>query len=63
MNKQSMTVPMPKEIEIHNGTHEPCDMLIGPCSCGAWHITDNLENIIKILRDDKGQNESNYSRQ
>jgi len=20
-----------------NASHEPCDMLIGPCSCGAWH--------------------------
>ena len=21
----------------YNGTNEPCDMLVGPCSCGAWH--------------------------
>lgn len=21
----------------YNASHEPCDMLIGPCSCGAWH--------------------------
>ena len=21
----------------YNATNEPCDMLIGPCSCGAWH--------------------------
>jgi hypothetical protein len=21
----------------HNASHEPCDMLVGPCSCGAWH--------------------------
>jgi hypothetical protein len=20
-----------------NGTGEPCDMLQGPCCCGAWH--------------------------
>jgi hypothetical protein len=21
----------------YNASQEPCDMLIGPCSCGAWH--------------------------
>lgn len=21
----------------HNACNEPCDMLIGPCACGAWH--------------------------
>lgn len=29
--------PMPKGVLIYNGSHEPCDMLIGPCCCGAWH--------------------------
>ena len=24
----------------YNGTNEPCDMLVGPCSCGAWHHED-----------------------
>lgn len=23
--------------ENYNGSKEPCDMLVGPCSCGAWH--------------------------
>lgn len=22
----------------YNASHEPCDMLVGPCSCGAWHM-------------------------
>ena len=22
----------------YNGGREPCDMLVGPCSCGAWHM-------------------------
>ena len=21
----------------YNASHDPCDMLVGPCSCGAWH--------------------------
>ena len=21
----------------YNGGREPCDLLVGPCSCGAWH--------------------------
>jgi hypothetical protein len=32
-------VPWPAEwTDYHyNASHEPCDMLVGPCSCGAWH--------------------------
>ncbi|MHB8108286.1 MAG: hypothetical protein ACYDH4_12820 [Candidatus Cryosericum sp.] len=22
----------------YNASNEPCDMLVGPCSCGAWHM-------------------------
>lgn len=22
-------------------TNEPCDMLIGPCACGAWHTEED----------------------
>jgi len=22
----------------YNARHEPCDMLVGPCCCGAWHL-------------------------
>jgi hypothetical protein len=24
----------------HNACNDPCDMLVGPCSCGAWHDTN-----------------------
>ena len=34
-------IEMPQHIDIHNGTHERCDMLIGCCSCGAWHKIDD----------------------
>ena len=30
-------VPMPPGVRIHNGCNEPCDALVGPCSCQAWH--------------------------
>jgi hypothetical protein len=31
-------IPYPKGWPAyHNGCNEPCDMLQGPCACGAWH--------------------------
>jgi len=24
----------------YNACNEPCDMFVGPCSCGAWHTED-----------------------
>jgi hypothetical protein len=30
---------------IQSWTNEPCDMLIGPCACGAWHIRGEFELI------------------
>lgn len=34
----------PKHWEpYYNGTNEPCDMLQGPCSCGAWHSLSEWE--------------------
>jgi hypothetical protein len=39
--KKSQTtqlLPMPAGLYLYNGRrNEPCDMLTGPCSCGAWH--------------------------
>jgi hypothetical protein len=23
--------------KIHNANNDPCDVLEGPCTCGAWH--------------------------
>lgn len=28
--------------ERHNVCMEPCDMIEGPCVCGAWHNVDEL---------------------
>jgi len=28
---------MPLAISVFNGQSSRCDMLIGPCGCGAWH--------------------------
>jgi len=39
---------MPEFIEIYNACSERCDMLVGPCCCGAWHSEDEA---IKILLD------------
>jgi len=40
-------LPMPEEWigMIYNASNDPCDMLYGPCACGAWHSLD--EWIIK----------------
>jgi hypothetical protein len=36
------TVAWPREWtdRRYNACNEPCDMLVGPCSCGAWHTED-----------------------
>ncbi len=33
-------VALPENIVRWNGT--TCDLLIGPCSCGAWHKEEEL---------------------
>lgn len=55
-SKISDWIEMPSHINMHNGTHERCDMLIGTCACGATHsIKDwkdkipNAEQYIKRL--------------
>ena len=40
-------VPWPKDWPPYG--NEPCDMLVGPCSCGAWHIKGEF-----ILQYDSG---------
>ena len=33
-------VPWPLDwTDRHYNSNEPCDMLVGPCACGAWHLT------------------------
>ena len=34
-------VAMPKEITTYNGGIK-CDMLVGTCSCGAWHVPGEI---------------------
>lgn len=33
-------IPWPTDLEPHFQPHcrEACDMLVGPCICGAWHL-------------------------
>ena len=39
--------PMPAGLEQYNGGYsEPCDMLVGPCCCGAWHSLDDWSNAL-----------------
>ena len=33
----SAVCPMPNGVTVFNGCNEPCDVLVGPCSCGGWH--------------------------
>ncbi len=35
-------VGMPKDWigQVHNACTDPCDMICGPCVCGAWHHFD-----------------------
>ena len=41
-------LPMPDGIFLHNAQHDPCDMAVGPCCCGAWH---NAEETLCRLRE------------
>ena len=36
----------------HNACNEPCDMLVGPCACGAWHTADEewVKDELKLHR-------------
>jgi hypothetical protein len=31
--------------KYHNNNREPCDMLDGPCVCGAWHSYEEWVDI------------------
>lgn len=35
-------IAMPPSIKIYNACSEPCDMLVGPCVCGAYHTEEEL---------------------
>lgn len=40
-NPDNRIKEMPDEIKIYNASSEPCDMLVGPCCCGAWHSKED----------------------
>lgn len=40
-------VEMPIHINVFNGQHQRCDMLVGPCSCGAWHHIEDWKDKIE----------------
>lgn len=46
-SKEKNLVVMPSHINVYNGSHERCDMLIGACSCGAWHRIEDWEGKIE----------------
>lgn len=35
---------MPASVSYFNGSTERCDILDGPCACGAWHKPDEWES-------------------
>jgi hypothetical protein len=37
-------IQMPPEIRYHNGNNERCDMIQGPCACGAYHSISEWDN-------------------
>lgn len=40
---------MPDHIKYFNGNNQPCDVLIGPCCCGAWHFKEDWKGKIPNL--------------
>ena len=43
----SAIVPMPYHIKLYNACIEPCDALIGPCICGAYHREEDWKGKIE----------------
>lgn len=46
-SEKNSFILMPEHINIHNGSHQRCDMLIGACSCGAWHHIEDWKDKIE----------------
>ena len=51
-NSENGLASMPEEHigRFRNGRHnpDPCDMLSGPCACGAWHRQEEWPNEIQM---------------
>jgi len=43
---------MPERLVLYNGGTK-CDVLIGPCSCGAWHDLEELSERCEQVCNDK----------
>ena len=50
-NSKNGLATMPSEYigQFYNGCNEPCDMLSGPCACGAWHHQEEWPDDLQIL--------------
>ena len=49
--KAEFGMPADMRGKFFNACTEPCDMIDGPCACGAWHSAKEwLEKLIKQLR-------------
>ena len=42
-------VGLPPDIRLYNGGTR-CDLMFGPCNCGAWHHEDDTYNVDAIKR-------------
>jgi hypothetical protein len=40
---ESLDVWPPDWPRYHNANNEPCDVAVGPCACGAWHLAGEFE--------------------
>lgn len=54
MEKPTQTpwmVPYPSDLPPrYNGSSSPCDMLYGPCSCGATHVREPVLATVSFLQ-------------
>jgi hypothetical protein len=52
LGRESPLRPWPKEWkERHfNACTEPCDMLVGPCACGAWRSPECWPDVLRYYK-------------
>ncbi|MHA1390539.1 MAG: hypothetical protein ACTSR9_19155 [Candidatus Thorarchaeota archaeon] len=52
INKNHRCIPLPQQLigKFHNACTDPCDMVDGPCACGAaHHIQDWPDEVIEAV--------------
>lgn len=48
-NMHEIRIP-PETFLLFNACTDPCDMLAGPCACGAWHdLRSQLAKIVDVI--------------